>query len=284
VSSPAETEPAVSDHAPVQLIATAVAALVVSAVLGWAARTGAVELLVAIAVAQALLGVVWMVTLRVPGRIGGLLIATGAAVITDVAASVWPHSRLAATTAVLGLAVPAMFVHQLVRGAGRVRVAASLGGIALLVVAETGLPALLQLRHEFAAVSVKGDAALTVIVVIGGALVAGCFADMVYAAPRFDDAVPRGLLGVVVATLVAAALGHLLLRTGASFGSGRAAFVGAAVGVCTALLAVGTSYVDAAVPPNGSAAARRTRALLPVLLPFAVVAPVALLLCLAIRS
>lgn len=284
MTSPAEAEPVAVDRAPVQLVGTAVAALLVTAVLAWAARTGAVELLVAIAAVQALLAVVWVFAVRLPGRVGGLLIAAGAAVVTDVAASVWPHSRLAATTAVLGLAVPAMFVHQLARGAGRVRVAASLGGIALLVVAEAGLPALLQLRHEFTAVSIEGDAALAVVVVVGGALVAACFADMVYAAPRFDDDVPRGLLGVAVATLVSAALGHLLLRSGVSFGSGRGAFVGAAVGVCTALLAVGASYLDAELPSDGSPGARRSRALLPVLVPFALVAPVGLLLCLAIRS
>lgn len=267
-----------------QLAGTAVAAVIVGAVLAWAARTGAVELLVGIGAAQALVGAVWLSALRVPGRLGGLLIGVGAAVATDVAASVWPHSRLAATTAVIGLAVPAMFVHQLIRGAGRVRVAASLGGIALLVVAEAGLPALLQLRHEFTAVAVEGDAALAVVVVIAGALAAGCFADMVFPAPRFDDAVPRGLFGVLVAAVVGAALGQLVLRTGVSFAAGRGAFIGAAVGVCVGLLAVAAAYLDAASPPVGTALGRRTRPLLSVLMPFALAAPIGLLLCLAIRG
>lgn len=284
MKTPVEAGPVVADHASPHLVGAAVAAVIVGAVLAWAARTGAAELLAAIAVAQAVLAASWVLALRPPGRTGGLLIAAGAAVVTDVAASVWPHSRLAATTAVVALAVPAMFVHQLARGAGRVRVAASLGSIALLVVAEACLPALLQLRHEFTAVSVEGDAALTIVVVIGGALVAGCFADMVYAAPRFDDDVPRGLLGVVVATLVGAAVGHLLLRSAVSFHSGRAVFVGAAVGVCTGLLAVAAGYVAAAVPPAGSALARRAVPLLSALVPFALAAPVGLLLCLAIRS
>ena len=133
---------------------------------------GAVQLLVAIAVVQALLALAWAVVLRPPGRTGGLVIGAGAAVAADVAASVWPHSGLAAMTAVFGLAVPAMFVHQLLRGLGRVRVLASFGGIALLVLCEAALPALLQLRHEFTAVSVEGDAALAVVVAITGALAA----------------------------------------------------------------------------------------------------------------
>lgn len=266
------------------LTGSAAAAAVVGAVLAWAARAGAVQLLVAVAVAQALLAFAWLVVLRSPGRSGGLIIGAGAAAAVDVAASVWPHSRLAAMTAVVGLAVPAMFVHQLIRGAGRVRVLASLGSIALLVLCEAGLPALLQLRHEFQAVSVQGDAALAMVVAITGALLAGCFADLAFPVLRFDTEVPRGLVGVVVSAAVGAALGHLVLRDAVEFGSGRGAFVGAAVGVCAALLAVAVGYVDAVTPVRPDGRARRARPLLPVLIPLALTAPIALLLCLAIRS
>lgn len=266
------------------LVGTAGAAVVIGAVLAWAARAGALQLLVAVALAQALLGFAWFFVLRTPGRTGGLVIGGAAAAATDVAASVWPYSRLAAMTAVVGLAVPAMFVHQLTRGAGRVRVLASFGGIALLVLTEAGLPALLQLRHEFAAVTIEGDAALAVVVAITGALLAGCFADLAFPVLRFDTDVPRGLVGVVVSAAVGAALGHLVLRDAAGFASGRGAFVGAAVGVCAGLLAVAVGYLDVVTPPSTTGRARRMRPLLPVLVPLALTAPVALLLCLAIRS
>ncbi len=228
--SDAAAAPRVANDAHPHLTGSAAAAVVIGAVLAWAARAGAVQLLVALAAAQVLLGFAWAAVLRPPGRTGGLVIGAGAAVTADVAASVWPHSGLAAMTAVFGLAVPAMFVHQLVRGAARVRVLASFGSIALLVLCEAALPALLQVRHEFTAVSVRGDAALAVVVAIAGALLAGCFADLAFPVLRFDAEVPRGLVGVLVAAVVGAALGHLVLRDGAEFAAGRGAFVGGAVG------------------------------------------------------
>ena len=45
------------------------------------------------------------------------MIAGLAAAASDVAVSVWPHGRLGTLLPVFGLAVPAMFVHQLARGA-----------------------------------------------------------------------------------------------------------------------------------------------------------------------
>ncbi len=257
-------------------------AVLIGAVLAWAARTGAVQLLVAIAALQALLAFAWMQVVRVPGRTGGLVVAALTAAGVDVAASVWPHSRLAAMLVVLALAVPVMFVHQLLRGAGRVRVGASLGGIALLVVAEASLPALLQLRHEFPAGALTGDAAFAVVVVVAAALAAGYFADMVAAVPRFDADVPRGLFGVVISTVVAAAVGHLLLRNAHDFEGGRGLFVGAALGVLAGLLAVGIAYVEHVTPLAEAGFARRVRPVLSTLVVLALVAPVGLLLCAAI--
>ncbi len=261
---------------------SAAVAVLFGAVLAWAARTGALQLLVAIAVAQTLLAFAWMQVVRVPGRVGGLVVAGMAAAGADVAASVWPHSRLAAMLAALALAVPVMFVHQLLRGAARVRVGASLGGIALLVVAEASLPALLQLRHEFPPGTLTGDAAFAVVVAVAGALAAGYFADMVSAAPRFDADVPRGLFGVLVSTVVAAALGHLLLRDAHDFQGGRGLFVGAALGVLAALLAVAVAYIEQVTPLADAGFARRVRPVLSTLVVLALTAPVGLLLCAAI--
>lgn len=266
------------------LFGVAVLAVVVGAALCWAARAGATPLVVAIAAGQALLAVTWAAVLRYPGRTGGLVIAVLAAAAADAAAVVWPHSRLSAMLAVIGLAVPVMFVHQLLRGAGRVRVAESLAAIAVLVLAEAALPALLQLRHELPSATLGGDAVVAVVLAAAGALAAGAFTDMVLPAPRFDAEVPRGLGAVAVSTLVAAALGHLVLRDSRVFQSGRGAFVGAAVGVLTALCAVALAFVEHSVPLAESGFARRARPVLSVLVPLAVVAPVGLLLCLTART
>ncbi len=124
-----------------------------------AANIGAVQLLVAIAAVQALLAFGWCTGL--PSRDGSehSILAGLAAAGADVAVSVWPHGRLGTLVGVFGLAVPLMIVHQLLRGAARVRVIESLGATAVLVLAEIALPALLQLRHEFP----SGDTAARVV-------------------------------------------------------------------------------------------------------------------------
>ena len=261
---------------------SAAVAVLVGAVLAWAARTGAVQLLVTVAAVQALLAVAWTQVVRVPGRGGALVVAALAAGGVDVTTSVWPHSRLAAMLVVTALAVPVMFVHQLSRGAARVRVGASLGGIAVLVVAEASLPALLQLRHEFPPGVLGGDAAFAVVAAAASALAAGFFADLVAAVPRFDDDVPRGLFGVLVSTVVAAAVGHLVLRDSTEFTGGRGLFVGAAIGVLVGLLAVALGFVEHVTPLAEAGFARRVRPALTVLVVLALVAPVGLLLCSAI--
>jgi hypothetical protein len=263
---------------------SAALAALIGAVLAWAARTGALQLLVGVAAVQALLAFAWVYVLRVPGRVGAVVIAGAAAAASDVAASLWPHSKLAALLVVMGLAVPAMFVHQLMRGAARIRVGASLGAIALVVVTEASLAALLQLRHEFPTKALGGDAAFALVVIAAGALLAGFFTDMVLAAPRFDAEVPRGLPAVALSAVFGAGLGHLALRDSTSFSGGRAAFVGGAVGVVVALLAIAVAYIESVTPLAEAGFARRARPLLCVLVPLALVAPVGFLLCLAVRA
>ncbi|MGH8860648.1 MAG: hypothetical protein ACRDVG_05345 [Jatrophihabitantaceae bacterium] len=274
----------VMDEEAVNLGGGAAIIALVGAGLAWAARTSALDLLVAVAAVQALLAFTWIHVLRVPGRHGGVVIAGLAAAGSDLAASLWPHSRLAAMLAVIGLAVPVMFVHQLLRGAARVRVGESFGAISLLVVGEASLPALLQLRHQFPDVRLGGDPTFAVIVVTTGALLVGLFSDMTLPVPRFDEEVPRGLPAVLVAALVGAGIGHLALRESPAFASGRGAFIGAAVGIVAALLAVAIAFVEHGVPLAESGFARRARPVLTVLVPLALAAPVGFLLCVAVRT
>jgi hypothetical protein len=118
---------------------------------------------------------------------------------------------------------------------------------------------------------------------VGGALVVGCLVDLLFPAPRFDPTVPRGLLALIASAGLGCSLGYLMLRHQAEFVTGRAAFVGAALGALAGLLAVAGAFVVHAAP-TPAALGRRVRPMLAGVLPIAVLAPVAFLLCLAIRS
>ncbi|MGI8761769.1 MAG: hypothetical protein ACR2LF_10865 [Jatrophihabitantaceae bacterium] len=260
-------------------------AVLAGLLLALTARAGATQLLVAVAVLQAVLAFAWVLGTALPGRRGGLVIAAACAAAADVTVSVWPHGRLGTLLAVLGLAVPAMFVHQLSRGAVRVRAVDSLGGIALLVLAEVALPALLQLRHEFGGPSAGGLVVAGVAAAVAGALVVGYLVDMIIAAPRFDPEIPRGLLALVASAGLGGSIGYLMMQAPRlpQFANGRGAFVGAALGALVALLAVGAAFVEQGVPMPDGGFAQRVRPVLGVLVPISVLAPVAFLLCLAIR-
>jgi hypothetical protein len=253
------------------------------AALAGAARTGPVPLLVAVAVVQAVLMLAWVYGTGLPGRNGALVIAALAAGGSDLTVSLWPSGRLGTQLIVFGLAVPVMFVHQLMRGAARTRIAESLGGIALLVVAVAGLPALLQLRHEFIGPNLGGRVVAGVVAAATGALMIGYLVDLVMAAPRFDPAVSRGLLAVVASAGLGGSIGHLTLRSDAEFLGGRGAFTGAALGALIAFLAVGVAFIERSAPAPQSGFARRARPVMAALVPLGLLAPVAFVLSLAIR-
>jgi hypothetical protein len=274
----------VDEGADLSLLTTLAGALVVGAALTLTARMGSTPLLIAVAAVQALLAVSWVLGTVMPGRIGGLLIATGAAAAADITASVWPHGRLGALLAVLGLAVPVMFVHQLARGAARVQVVSSLSAVALLVLGEVSLPALLQLRHEFGSAEVGGRVVAASVAALAGALVIGCLVDLLLPAPRFDPAVGRGLLGLIASAGLGGSVGYLMLRDQIEYTDGRSAFVGAALGALAGLLAIAMAFVMHTTPEPTAALNRRLRPVLAAVLPIAVIAPVAFLLCLAIRA
>lgn len=260
------------------------AAVLVAAVLGITARVGAVDLLVGVAVVQAVLTVSVAYGFGVPGRKGIVVLGALAAGGADTVVSVWPHSRLGTLLAVLGLAIPVLIGHQLVRGAARVRVLESLGGAALVVVAVIALPAYVQLRHEFVGTTTAGRVGFAVVLSMVAALVVGYLADLIMPAPRFDPHVSRGLIAVVASTAVGALVGYLTLRTVSEFTGSSGLFLGGSLGVLVALVAVGLAFAESSAAPVASAWGRRLRPVLAAALPISVLAPVAFLLCLAIRS
>jgi hypothetical protein len=266
------------------VLAGALVAAVAGIALAVAARGSAVDLLVVIAALQALLALAWMLGMARPGRIGGVVIAGLAAATADVTVSVWPHARLGPLLAALALAVPVMFVHQLWRGAARNRVIESLGAIGVLVLAEIGLAALLQLWHEFSGLQATGDVVSAVVAAASGALVLGALVDLGAAVPRFDADVRRGLLAVVTGAVLGGLLAYLMLRHSAEFTGGRSAFLGASVAALAALFAVAVSFAEHDVDDGIGGSVPVLRPVTGALLPVCLVAPLALLICLAIRA
>jgi hypothetical protein len=261
-----------------ELLVSAGAAVVVAAGLAVLADTGPGQLVAGVAGVQALLILTWVFGTGMPGRIGALVIAVLAGGAADAAVVRWPHSQLGPLIGVLGLAIVAMFLHQLTRGVVRVRVVESLSAVAVVVVAVVALAALIQLRHE-----TDGQIASTTIAAAGAALAAGLITDSGLPVPRFDAAVPRGLTGVVVSLVVGGIVTFVRLRDTVEFTGGRAAVLGAAVGAVGGLLSVGVSYITHTAQLPGGAAGR-LRPLLVGILPLAILAPVAYVLCLAVRA
>jgi hypothetical protein len=260
-------------------IGGAVVAAVVGVGLSVAAKFGATPLLVGVAAAQGLLVISWVVGTALPGRLGALVVGGLAAGGADVVVSRWPHGQLGTLLGVLGLAIPAMFIHQLTRGVVRSRVVESLSDIALMVVAVVSMAALVQLRHEtVGALMVSG-----VMLAAGGALVAGHLVDMVWPVPRFDPNVSRGLLAVVVGAAVGAAATYFRLHNTVEFTGGRSLYLGASVGAIVSLFAIGMAFVEYSLPPAGRV---RTlaRPIAGTLVALGLVMPIGYLLCLIIRG
>lgn len=259
------------------LIAAAIA-VVVAGGLAVCANAGPGWLVFGVAIVQGIVIVAWVIGTDMPGRIGALVIATLAAIASDAAVSAWPHSQLGPLIGVLGLAVPAMFVHQLARGVVRSRVVESLSSVAVVVVATVALSALIQLRHE-----TDGRVTSTAVAAGGAALAAGLLVDSVLPIMRFDPEVPRSLGGVVVSLVVGSVVGFVRLHGTVEFSTGRAVLLGAAIGVIAGLLGVGFSYVTHTLPTS-AITVRVLRPVLVAVLPIAVLAPVAYVLCLAVQA
>ncbi|MCW2524515.1 MAG: conserved rane protein of unknown function [Frankiales bacterium] len=201
----------------------------------------AVGLVVAIAVVQAALVASWVFGIGLPGRIGALILGLATAGGADVVLAKWHEHGYQPVIGVLGLAIPAMFIHQLTRGVVRARVVESLSDIAVLLVSVAAMAGLIVLRYQG-----DGDrSVLAVVAAIGLALIVAQLADLIHPVARFDPLVERGLLAVVLGVAAGAAAGYAALHSVVDFAGARSAFAGAAVGAVACLLAVGASFVGA---------------------------------------
>ena len=199
---------------------------------------GVIGLLVALAAVQAVLVVSWVLGTALPGRIGGLILGVLSAGAADAAVMRWHDNGYQPVLAVLGVAIPVMFVHQLTRGVVRTRVVESLAHIALMILAVTAASGLIVLRYQS-----NGDkTTLAVIGAMGAGLVVNHLTDLVVPVPRFDPKVNRGLPAVVLGVAAGGAVGVLSLRQLIDFANARGAFLGAAVAAVACLISIGTSF------------------------------------------
>jgi hypothetical protein len=146
------------------MIAVAAAALVTATAL--AALAAPFVLLLAVLLAQGLLVSRWFVALGVPGGGGGAVVAGGAALAADLLVVLRDERRaLAPVAGVLGVAMLAALIHQLVRRDGRPGVTASMAATTALAVV-----AVLGAGHLGARLGHGGSALVVAAVLAAGAV------------------------------------------------------------------------------------------------------------------
>jgi hypothetical protein len=241
---PAASTPAAGDlvgerpSQPVPLVPSATISVLASAALALGCVVGLTATIAVVAVEQLALLLCWSAGSTVAGRRGALLLGVVAAAAADVAAVHWYEHGYESALAVLGLAVVSMFIHQLIRRAPRTGVVQSLSGVAVTVLAVCAVTGLLLLRRDDEGGTVTaGLAAAT-----GAGLLVSHIVDAIVPRPRFDPAVDRGLLGVVLGALSAAGVGLWVLHPVTGLTQPKAGVVGLGVGVVACLLSVGASF------------------------------------------
>jgi hypothetical protein len=270
VEGPAEV---VAVGAPVRVLAAGIAA-VIGVGLAGAALAGRPGVLAAVALVQALLVPAWVLGLARPGRIGGILLGLAAAAAADIALLADDRTTPAVLLGVLGLALPACYVHQLTRGVVRVRVTESLAGVATGVTAAVALSTLLALSR-----AADGPRLVAAVALAAGAgLAAARLTDLVVPVPRIAAGLPYGLPALIVAPAAGAVAAALTAGGGLSAPS--AAALGGLVALPAALVSVGVGFAAAGVPEARTAAVAYLHAALPV----ALVAPVGYLVALSVAG
>ena len=246
----------------------------VGAGLAGAAPAGRPGIAAGVAVVQALLVPAWVLGLARPGRIGAILLGLTAAAAADIALVLDDRTTPAVLLGVLGLALPALFVHQLARGVVRVRVTESLAAAAVAVTASVGLSTLLALSR-----AADGPRLVAAVALAAGAgLAAARLTDTVAPAPRIAADLPYGLLAVGAAAVAGAVAAAGTAGGGLSVLAG--AGLGGLVGVLAALASVGVGFAAATLPGAPAPAV----AYLQVALPLALVAPVGYLAALSVAG
>jgi hypothetical protein len=233
-------------------------------------------LIAAIAVLHAVLIWAWAASTRLPGQVGAVVLGVAAAASADVVVMVWPHGQLGSLVGVLAFVQIGAFLHQLSRGVARAQIVTSLGQTELLIVAVIAFSALVPLRHA----NDGRDLCIAVALAAGTALVEGHLVDLAWTGPRFDSEVRRGLLAAAISVAVSGAITYAWLDHQGVLDHRRALILGVSVGIITSLFAVAAAFVL----ENLTVRARLARPFVAVLLPLALLAPVAYVLGSAVQG
>jgi hypothetical protein len=240
--------------------------------------------LAAVLVLQLGLVLAWVLVAGIQGFAGSLAVGAAAAVAADLVL-VLPHRpALGGLLVVFGVGFLAAVLQQMLRRP-RHDLVASLSGAVLLLCTVAALAALLLLGRS----PTGSGRALVALLAVGVALVVGHLVDLALPRPQLALDVPRGLVGLVLAVLAAAATAFLARAAGDLVDGVAAVVYGAVLGVVAALTALAASYlvVEATAPdlPDEEDAAEDDQRLSPwapaviqAVLPLAACAPVALAL------
>lgn len=231
--------------------------------------------LVAVLVLQTALLAAWVPASGVRGGVGGTALGLAAAAAADLLLVLPDRPELGDLLAVPGIAFVAAVLHQMLRRAPRVDVVGSLAGALLLVCAVCGLAVLLRLPD-----ATGGERpAITAVLVVGAALVAGHLVDIVLPRPQVAEGIDCGVLGLLVALLAGVGVALLRHSPGGLADTLSSVTVGLVLAGVAALTGLAGSYVVAEAP--GSTRGRAVAGpVLQAVLPFAACAPVAFALAL----
>jgi hypothetical protein len=212
--------------------------LAVGLLIGLPEALGDLGRLAAVLVLQLGLVLAWVLVTGIQGFTGSLTVGAAAAVATDLLLGLPERPSLGGLLVVFGVGFLAIVLQQMFRRP-RQELVASLSGGVLLFCIVGALGALLLLGRTPGG---DGRAALA-LAAVGTALLVGHLVDLVLPRPQLAGDVPRGVVGLVLSVLAAAAVTWFLRDVGDLAGVVTAAGFGAALGGAAALTAVAASYL-----------------------------------------
>ena len=203
---------------------------VVAAALAGLALLGTAPLGVGVFAVQVVVALAWLATLDARGSSGAFLIAVAAALGCDVVVGVADTPDVGRTALVVGLAVLASLVHQLLRRPRR--------GVTLSIAATLSMAVFASCGASYVALRVEGGGGIADAAALFGAGVALAVARLVDLAVPRPAVVPesrRGIVGLLVGLGAAAATGWLY---GGAHGGVLGSDHGVRMAIVTALIAL----------------------------------------------
>jgi hypothetical protein len=275
------TSPALQSALPARmhhLPAAGVAVVAVALLVALPAFLGDLGRLAAVLVLQLGLVLAWVLVTGIQGFAGSLAVGAAAAVVADLVLALPERPTLGALLVVFGVGFLAAVLQQMVRRP-RHDLVASLAGAAFLLAVIGALAALLLLGRT----STGHGRALVALLAVGAALVVGHLVDLVLPRPQLAPDVPRGLLGLVLAVVAAAAVAFLGRAAGDLVDGMAAVIYGAVLGGVAALMALAASYLvveagEDAAPDGEQSVPPWALSVVQAALPLAACGPVALAL------